>query len=126
MAFVNIYRNINAKITASLRLRRIDVNTSHLFDIFLKVFGVIVVIASLVYVVGYHRKIDIKTLGVKTSEMVNRQEIEDEIKKTQAVLTARPDYVAAWIRLSVLYEQIGESDLAEEARERAKNLNRDL
>lgn len=73
-----------------------------------------------------------KVLGLSTEQAalndltIDRQAVEQEINRTQAVLTARPDYVAAWVRLSILYEQIGESNLAVQARERARILNADF
>lgn len=50
----------------------------------------------------------------------------EEIERLVKVLGERPDYAAAWLRLSILYEQIGESDLALEAREKARDLNPDF
>ena len=49
-----------------------------------------------------------------------------EIEKTRAIIEKRPDYAAAWLRLAVLYEQIGEVQLAGEARDYAGRLNPDL
>ena len=52
--------------------------------------------------------------------------IQEEIAKTQEILKNRPDYSAAWLRLSVLYDQLGENNLAREAKENAQKLNPDL
>src|SRR3989344_8095143 len=52
--------------------------------------------------------------------------IQEEISKTQEILKNRPDYSAAWLRLSVLYDQLGENNLAREAKENAQKLNPDL
>jgi len=52
--------------------------------------------------------------------------IQEEISKTQEILKIRPDYSAAWLRLSVLYDQLGENNLAREAKENAQKLNPDL
>lgn len=73
-----------------------------------------------------------KVLGLSSEQLnsgkitITQESVIEEVKRTQEVLKARPDYVAAWTRLSVLYEQIGESGLAEEARERARSLNPDF
>lgn len=63
---------------------------------------------------------------VKGVSNINRDEVNLEIDNTLSVIKARPDYAGAWIRLSVLYEQIGQSDLAKKAMEAAKRLNPDL
>lgn len=62
----------------------------------------------------------------KNDLMIDKEAIDAEIKKTRDVIYARPDYAGAWLRLSVLYEGLGESDLAEQSRETAKNLDPDL
>lgn len=49
--------------------------------------------------------------------------IQEEIAKTQEILKARPDYSAAWLRLSILYDQLGEKELAKVAKEKALKLN---
>ena len=61
--------------------------------------------------------------------IVNKLEtpnIQEEIAKTQEILKIRPDYSAAWLRLSILYDQLGENDLAKEAKEKALKLNSNL
>lgn len=60
-----------------------------------------------------------------TLKKQNGQEVEEQIEKTQQVLSARPDYAAAWLRLAVLYQQKGEGELANAALDRAKKLNLD-
>lgn len=76
-----------------------------------------------------HFKIPQKVLGAKTSLEENSIDteklkvVETEIENTKKILTVRPDYAAAWIKLGSLYESIGENDLGREAREKAKGLN---
>lgn len=53
----------------------------------------------------------------------NSSKIEEEIKETEAIIKNRPDYAAAWFRLSILYSQIGREDLSKDALEHAKKLN---
>ena len=53
-------------------------------------------------------------------------EISQEIERTLKVVAMRPDYVAAWVRLSVLYEQAGDNESSKRANENAKKLNPDL
>lgn len=60
--------------------------------------------------------------GVKA----DKQMLSVEIEKTLKVVEMRPDYAAAWTRLSVLYEQMGDSENAQRARDNAKKLNPDL
>lgn len=52
--------------------------------------------------------------------------IKADIEKTLKVLNERPDYAIAWLRLSVLYGQIGDNKQADVARENARKLNPDL
>ena len=69
------------------------------------------------------------TYAQKQFLIVNKLEIpniQEEIAKTQEILKIRPDYGAAWLRLSVLYNQLGENNLAREAKENAQKLNPDL
>lgn len=65
-----------------------------------------------------------RVLGTETQD----QDIDVflEIERTRRILETRPDYAAAWLRLAVLYEQIGELQLAGEARDYAGRLNPDL
>lgn len=60
--------------------------------------------------------------GVKDENRV----LSEEIDRTLKVVAMRPDYAAAWIKLSVLYEQVGDSENAKRALENAKRLNPDL
>lgn len=55
-----------------------------------------------------------------------RQLLIDEITKTLQVVEDRPDYAGAWNKLSVLYEQVGETALAKDAHEIAKRLDPDF
>jgi len=67
--------------------------------------------------------------AIRLLQELNTQDIkqtEEEIQKIIKILEVRPDYAAAWISLGLLYEQIGEDDLAKNAKERAKALNSDL
>ncbi|MBI2012525.1 hypothetical protein HYS90_01195 [Candidatus Curtissbacteria bacterium] len=56
----------------------------------------------------------------RTLKVDNRYEIDQQIPKTLEVLEERPDYAAAWLRLSMLYKQKGEDSLAEDALREAK------
>lgn len=68
-------------------------------------------------------------LGVKAAageQAVDPEEmkkLQAEIENTKKVLEVRPDYAAAWNRLSALYESVGEPELAKQAKEKAKGLN---
>jgi len=61
--------------------------------------------------------------GVKAQEA---EYLKDEIDKTRKVIAKQPGYADAWVKLSVLYEQIGETELSKRAMETAKKLNPDL
>jgi len=63
---------------------------------------------------------------IKGARSENRDQIKSEIDKTLKVINERPDYAGAWIKLSVLYEQIGEMELARKASEAAQKLNPNL
>lgn len=68
-----------------------------------------------------------KVKGVKTQN-INREEnefLKREIERTIKVTQERPDYAGAWLRLSILYERIGETDKANEARITAQRFNPD-
>lgn len=64
--------------------------------------------------------------SVKGTKVSENEPIQREVEMTLAVIEQRPDYAGAWLRLSVLYEQIGELELAKGALETAKKLNPDL
>jgi len=69
------------------------------------------------------------TYALKQLLIVNKLEtpnIQKEIAKTQEILKTRPDYSAAWLRLSILYDQLGEKDLAKEAKDNAIKFNSNL
>jgi len=60
---------------------------------------------------------------LSTLDEKNSHEIIDQISKTREILHIRPDYAAAWLRLSVLYQKTQEDELANQALETAKKLN---
>lgn len=64
--------------------------------------------------------------SVKGTKVSENEPVQVEIERTLAVIDQRPDYAGAWLRLSVLYEQIGEMKLSKSALETAKKLNPDL
>src|SRR3989344_4036768 len=69
------------------------------------------------------------TYALKQLLIVNKLETpntQKEIAKTQEILKTRPDYSAAWLRLSILYDQLGEKDLAKEAKDNAIKFNSNL
>ena len=69
------------------------------------------------------------TYALKQLLIVNKLEtpnIQEEIAKTIEILKIRPDYSTAWLRLSILYDQLGENNLAKEAKEKALKLNSNL
>lgn len=77
-----------------------------------------------------HFKIPQKVLGAKTSleeeskiDQEKLKVVQAEIESTKKVLSARPDYAAAWLKLGSLYESIGEYGLGRDAKEKAKGLN---
>lgn len=61
--------------------------------------------------------------SVKGARSFNEQILNDEIEKTLKVVQERPDYAGAWVRLSVLYDQVGEVDKSKSALETALRLN---
>ena len=52
----------------------------------------------------------------------NKGEVEGEIVKVKAILAAQPGYRAAWEKLANLYLEIGDLQLASEARQKASSL----
>ena len=84
------------------------------------------ILSSLVFVwyqSSFEGKIP-QVLGTENND--DGVDVWQEIEKTRAIIEKRPDYAAAWLRLAVLYEQIGELQLAGEARDYAGRLNPDL
>lgn len=67
---------------------------------------------------------DPEVLGMETID--SGLDVWREIEKTRAIIERRPDYAAAWLRLAVLYEQVGENELASIAREQVNRLSPDL
>lgn len=59
----------------------------------------------------------------KKVSLGDTEKIERELEVTKRVLETRPDYAGAWIRLALIYEQLGNAKLADEARSRARRLN---
>ncbi len=53
----------------------------------------------------------------------DESEIRKEIAAVEKIVAARPDYSAAWQKLAVLYEKLGDTERAAIARSRAKLLN---
>lgn len=66
---------------------------------------------SNVYALEMNRKLDSQV-----------REIEVEILRTLKIVELQPNWKEAWLKLADLYEKVGKSELAEEARERAKGL----
>lgn len=62
----------------------------------------------------------------KKVNLGNKKQIEQELALTKRVLETRPDYAGAWMRLAIIYDQLGEDELAIEARNRARKLNPEL
>lgn len=89
-----------------------------------RIFAVILILgfASLVI---FSNQADDNLQDVLGSRETNADlvDAQGEISRLLSVIEKRPDYAAAWLRLSVLYDQLGESDLAEQARETAQRLN---
>ena len=106
----NITRTINALLPAVFR-----------------VVLVLLILAS--FGMALSRKNDItpnKVLGAKQIYSVDRGEVEAEITKTIDVIHVRPDYSGAWLRLAVLYGELGQDGLSKNALETARKLNPDL
>jgi len=64
--------------------------------------------------------------GLKLARRLEQEDLieaQTQIAETKKILEQRPDYLEAWQRLAILYEQIGEKTLAQEAREKAEQLN---
>ena len=57
---------------------------------------------------------------IRTLKVDDEYEIDQQISKTLEVLGERPDYAAAWLRLSMLYKQKGEDSQAQDALREAK------
>ena len=60
--------------------------------------------------------------NVKGARDEAKSQVVEEINRTIKVVEARPDYAGAWLRLSVLYEQLGDIELSKRALENAKQL----
>lgn len=50
------------------------------------------------------------------------KEVEFEILKTLKIVEMQPNWREAWIKLAELYEKVGNSELAEDARQKARGL----
>lgn len=101
----NILRTINASFPAAVR-----------------VILVLSIVATFgMAIAGVKEESPVKGVRASDSEFVT-----SEINRTLKVIGERPDYTGAWMRLAVLYEQIGETDKADEARIEARRLNPDL
>lgn len=64
--------------------------------------------------------------ALKLARYLKQEDISDaqkQITETKKILEERPDYLEAWQKLAILYEQIGEETLAGEARNRAAQIN---
>ncbi|MBI3283082.1 hypothetical protein HYZ70_03345 [Candidatus Curtissbacteria bacterium] len=66
------------------------------------------------------------TEGMVQGASDEKQVLASEIAKTLEVIENRPDYAGAWVRLSILYELLGEEELAKEALGTAKKLHPDF
>ena len=51
----------------------------------------------------------------------NDSQLSAQIEKVKNILTIRPDYAAAWLRLSLLYRDEGNNQMADSALGQAKN-----
>jgi len=76
--------------------------------------------------------LEINPLNVEVIDVYQRfiesdlENLDAEIVKTKEVLSKRPDYATAWLKLSILYKQIGENEMSETARVEAIRLNPNL
>ncbi len=95
-------------------------------------FGLLILSSFGLIMLGGQQIVGSGTLGVKTENsgqslpVVDQINVEAEIKRTLAILEQRPDYAAAWQRLSVLYQEIGDKVNSDQTMEVAKKLNPDL
>lgn len=53
----------------------------------------------------------------------NNSQLIAQIEKVNNILVARPDYAAAWLKLSILYRDWGDNQLADSALDRAKKFS---
>ena len=67
-----------------------------------------------------------KVKGDRIELPSDKRAVLEEIQRTEEIVEDRPDYAVAWLRLSILYETVGEFGAASVARETAKKLNPDL
>lgn len=63
---------------------------------------------------------------LKRLDREDSPEIVQDIQSTLEVLKKRPDYSSAWLRLAILYDEIGDMEKAKDAREHLKVLAPDL
>lgn len=91
-----------------------------------RIFVVIVIlgVVGLLMLPGEVNDNQEQVLGEAAS--VNLVYASEEIERLVKVLGERPDYAAAWLRLSILYEQLGDNYKATEARITAKKLTGDF
>lgn len=65
---------------------------------------------------------NVYSIEMKRKLVLQIEEIEIEILKTLKIVEMQPNWREAWIKLADLYEKAGHSNLAANAREKARNL----
>lgn len=142
MARVNLllFQLTHNSLPTSLKFRGINniprtINAS--FPALLRLVLALVIVAS--FGVSYARNIEgvgngQNNSGQKpmsknsTDEAVlgDSTKLREEIDRTKKILIVRPDYLDAWIKLSILYEQLGDIESSQEAKNKAVSLNPNL
>lgn len=118
--FPHISRNISrAKLTSALQVL-FEHGPKSVFGGLTRKVLVLLVLASFLAFLAFA---DSTRSGVAGASDQQNGELNEEINRTLAVIDARPDYAGAWVKLSVLHEQMGKPALARGAIETAKELN---
>ena len=114
--------------------RTFDVNIPRTLQVVSRTFVIVAILSSVGFIwysselqSGFNEGLGAKVEKQETMDVqVESVDAWQEIERTLSILEQRPDYAAAWLRLAVLYEQVGELELAREARDYTNRLNPDL
>ena len=115
MTLPHFYRNI-PRISHTL-----DVNIPNVFRLILA----LLIVAAFGMYISTIRISKVKGAKTQTLDLRQSEFLQNEIEKTVKVTQNRPDYAGAWLRLSVLYEEMGDNEKANAARATAQRLNPD-
>lgn len=127
----NIPRTINAlRLNSGLRILADSRKILASFPALSRLFLILLIIAGF----GMSLARGQNDSGQKPMSKNSREEavlgdstkLREEIDRTKKILTLRPDYLDAWIKLSILYEQLGDLQSSLEAKSEAISLNPNL